>query len=186
MKRFLISILTLSIILITGCSNKDANESQESTDTIQQLLEHKETKLGDNSAVSSIISILPGGDMYKEIEIINGNKLRVAYGLKENSSISKDQFADYWLKKDTIKKNFLYNALAAFILIDNLDEVQFEVEAPKENRISFKRKQLEKKLPHSFIEYQKNKNLWENDLVDNLVKSDKKRNKFYQDMSSKK
>lgn len=82
--------------------------------------------------------------MYKEFEIVDGNKLKVVYGLKENSSISEEQFTDYWLNNDTIKKNFLYNALAAFILIENLDEVQFELEGPRENKVTFKRKQLEK------------------------------------------
>lgn len=186
MKKYLILMLMFIVILSTGCSNKDANDNQEKKDNLQQLLEHKETQLGNNSSVGSIISILPGGDMYKEFEIVDGNKLKVVYGLKENSSISEEQFTDYWLNNDTIKKNFLYNALAAFILIENLDEVQFELEGPRENKVAFKRKQLEKKLPHSYIEYKESETLWKKDLVDNLVNSNKARKDLYQNLNSTK
>lgn len=48
-----------------------------------------------------------------------------------------------------------------------------------EPAVTFNRQQLEKKLPHSFKEYQDNVELWQKELVDGVVKSKEKRQDVY-------
>lgn len=48
-----------------------------------------------------------------------------------------------------------------------------------EPSVTFKRKQPEKKLPHSFKKYKDDTALWQKELVDGVVKSKEKRQDVY-------
>ncbi|MEC1080024.1 DUF4825 domain-containing protein [Bacillus safensis] len=110
----------------------------------------------------------------------NGKALDVTYGVKENAGYTEEQFDAFWFdQKDTIEKTYLYNAIALFILVDNVEQVTLNMSSKDEPSVTFKRKQLEKELPHPFKKYKDATAFWQKELVDGVVKSKKKRQDVY-------
>ncbi|MCY1120197.1 hypothetical protein OWO30_17855 [Bacillus safensis] len=62
---------------------------------------------------------------------------------------------------------------------DNVEQVTLRMTSKDERSVTFKRKQLEKELPHSFKEYKDDAALWQKELVDGVVKSNEKRQDVY-------
>lgn len=175
-KKFILFI-TLLVFFILGC-NKVSEIKTITNENIKELQEFKGTLIGNNSAVSSIINSLPGGATYREFEI-SDNSLKVIYGFKKGSSISEEEFSNYWLNEDTIEKNFFYNTASIFILVNNVDIVTLEVDSEKYYSFTISKSELEKELSHSITKYADDKELWENDIVNNYIKTKEKRKKFF-------
>ncbi|MEB2359561.1 DUF4825 domain-containing protein [Bacillus pumilus] len=182
MKKWMYILVLLTIVL-SGCSSKATEQKSDIKGiediSLKQLSKHKNTYLGDNSAVHKILLDLPGGAI-REFEIIDGKALDVTYGIKEDANYTEEQFDAYWFdQKDTIEITYLYNAFALFILVDNVEKVTLKMNSNDKPSVTFQRKQLEKKLPHSFKEYKDDAALWQKDLVDGVVKSKEKRQDVY-------
>lgn len=182
MKKWMYILLLLTVIL-SACSSQAAEKESDIVGiediSLKQLSKHKNTYLGDNSAIHEILSNLPGG-VIREFEIVDGKALKVTYGVKENADYTEKQFDAYWFdQKDTIEKTYLYNAIALFILVDNVEQVTLKMNSSDEPSVTFKRQQLEKKLPHSFKSYKDDTALWQKELVDGVVKSKEKRQDVY-------
>jgi hypothetical protein len=177
MKRTL-AIISCIFVLTTGCSQKEKiktiNEAK-----VEDLQKYKETLVGNNSAISSIVNSLPGGSTYKEIEL-SDQSIKVVYGIKtDRENLNKDELNTYWLNDNNIENNFLYNATAIFILVKNVQRVTLELESEKYYSFSISREELIKELPHSLDEYVKNKKLWEDDILNNLIMKKEKREEFF-------
>lgn len=189
MKKWMYILLLLTVILSACSSQATQNESgikRIEDISLKQLSKHKGTYLGDNSAVHQILLDLPGGAI-REFEIIDGKALDVTYGIKEDANYTEEQFDAFWFdEKDTIEKTYLYNAIALFILINNVEQVTLKMNSNDEPSVTFKRKQLEKKLPHSFKVYKKDTKLWERELVEGIVKSKEQRQALYKVFPMKK
>ncbi|MGE6632441.1 DUF4825 domain-containing protein [Bacillus sp. NPDC077027] len=189
MKKWMYILLLITVIL-SACSSQ-VNEKKSDIKGIEdiplkQLSKHKNTYLGDNSAIHEILSDLPGG-VIREFEIVDGKALKVTYGIKENADYTEEQFDTFWFdQKNTVEKTYLYNAMALFILVDNAQKVTLKMNSDDEPSVTFKRQQLEKKLPHSFEEYKDNSKLWQKELVDGVVKSKEKRQTLYKVFPMKK
>ncbi|MDM5296760.1 DUF4825 domain-containing protein [Bacillus pumilus] len=189
MKKWMYILLLLTVI-VSACSSQ-ANSKESDIKGIEdmslkQLSKHKNSYLGDNSAIHEILSDLPGG-VIREFEIIDSQALKVTYGIKDNADYTKKQFDAFWFdQKETIEKTYLYNALALFILVDNVQTVTLEMNSSDVPSVTFKRKQLEQKLPHSFKEYKDNPKLWQKELVDGLVESKEERLALYKVFPMKK
>ncbi|MCY7738556.1 DUF4825 domain-containing protein [Bacillus safensis] len=182
MKKWMYILLLLTVVL-SACSSQATEKKSDIKGiediSLKQLSKHKNTYLGDNSAIREILSNLPGG-VIREFEIIDGKALDVTYGAKENDSYTEEQFDAFWFdQKDTIEKTYLYNAIALFILVDNVEQVTLNMSSKDEPSVTFKRKQLEKKLPHPFKKYKDDTALWQKELVDGVVKSKEKRQDVY-------
>ncbi|MGK9487159.1 DUF4825 domain-containing protein [Bacillus pumilus] len=182
MKKWMYILLLLTVIL-SACSSQATEQKSDMKGiediSLKQLSKHKSTYLGNNSAIRDILSELPGG-MIREFEIVDGKALDVTYGVKENAGYTEEQFDAYWFdQKETIEKTYLYNALALFILVDNVEQVTLKMNSNDKSSVTFQRKELEKKLPHSFKEYQDDAALWQKELVDGVVKSKEKRQDVY-------
>ena len=182
MKKWMYILLLMTVIL-SACSSQASEKESDMKGiediSLKQLSKHKNSYIGDNGAVGAILSDLPG-NMVREYEIIDERALKVTYGVKENANDTEEQFDAFWFdKKDTIEKNYLYNALALFILIDNVEQVTLKMSTNDEPSVTFKRKHLEKKLPHSFKVYKDDTALWQKELVDGIVKSKEKRQALY-------
>ncbi|MGG3131819.1 DUF4825 domain-containing protein [Bacillus pumilus] len=52
-----------------------------------------------------------------------------------------------------MEKTYLYNALALFILVDNVEQVTLKMISKDEPSVTFKRQKLEKIMPHTFKDY---------------------------------
>lgn len=153
MKKWMYILLLLTVVL-SACSSQASEKKSDMKGiadiSLKQLSTHKNTYLGDNSAIREILSDLPGG-VIREFEIIDRKALDVTYGVKENAGYTEEQFDAFWFdQKDTIEKTYLYNAIALFILVDNVEQVTLNMSSKDEPSVTFKRKQLEKELPHPF------------------------------------
>ncbi|MCM2991096.1 DUF4825 domain-containing protein [Bacillus safensis] len=182
MKKWMYILLLMTVIL-SACSSQASEKESDIKGiediSLKQLSKHKNSYIGDNGAIGAILSDLPG-NVIREYEIADEKALKVTYGVKENATYTEEQFDASWFdKKDTIEKNYLYNALALFILIDNVEKVTLKMNSNDEPSVTFKRKQLEKKLPHSFKEYKDDAVLWQKELVDGVVNSKEKRQDVY-------
>ncbi|MDR6749522.1 MULTISPECIES: DUF4825 domain-containing protein [Bacillus] len=189
MKKWMYILLLLTVVL-SGCSSHATEQKSDIKGiediSLKQLSKHKNSYIGDNGAIGAILSDLPG-NVIREYEIVDEKELKVTYGVKEDANDTEEQFDTFWFdKKDTIEKNYLYNALALFILIDNAEQVTLKMNSNDKQSVTFKRQELEKKLPHSFKEYQDDAALWQKELVDGVVKSKEKRQDVYKTFPMKK
>ncbi|MBE2976964.1 DUF4825 domain-containing protein [Priestia megaterium] len=122
-------LILLILVSITGCSQKEEVTSVNNVD-VKKLKDHSETYVGDNSNVVAIIDALPGGETFKEIDLHNKTP-KIIYGAKKGS-LSEDEMLKYWFDgKDTLEKNFLYNAIYLTILIPNAEGYSFKIDDQK-------------------------------------------------------
>ncbi|MED3887735.1 DUF4825 domain-containing protein [Priestia aryabhattai] len=122
-------LILLLLVGITGCSQKEEVTSINTVD-VQKLKERSGTYVGDNSNVSAIVRALPGGETFKEIDLHN-KTLKITYGTKAGS-LSEDETLKYWFDgKNTLEKNFLYNAIYLVILVPNAQGYSFKVDNQK-------------------------------------------------------
>ncbi|MGG2089183.1 DUF4825 domain-containing protein [Priestia aryabhattai] len=122
-------LISLLLVGITGCSQKEEVTSINTVD-VQKLKEHSGTYIGDNSNVLAIVRALPGGETFKEIDLHNKTP-KIIYGTKEGS-LSEDETLKYWFDgKNTLEKNFLYNAIYLTILVPNAQGYSFRVDNQK-------------------------------------------------------
>lgn len=122
-------LILLILVSITGCSQKEEVTSINNVD-VKKLKNHSGTYVGDNSNVVAIIGALPGGETFKEIDLHNKTP-KIMYGTKEGS-LSEDEILKYWFDgKDTLEKNFLYNAIYLTILIPNAGGYSFKIDDQK-------------------------------------------------------
>ncbi|MEM4998812.1 DUF4825 domain-containing protein [Priestia megaterium] len=127
--KVLFCLILLILVGITGCSSKEEVTSINTVD-VKDLKDHSGTYVGDNSNVVAIVRALPGGETFKEINLHNKTP-KIMYGTKEDS-LSEDEILKYWLGgKDTLEKNFLYNAIYLTILIPNAEGYSFKIDDQK-------------------------------------------------------
>ena len=127
--KVLFCLILLILVGITGCSSKEEVTSINTVD-VKNLKDHSGTYVGDNSNVVAIVRALPGGETFKEINLHNKTP-KIMYGTKEDS-LSEDEILKYWLDgKDTLEKNFLYNAIYLTILIPNAEGYSFKIDDQK-------------------------------------------------------
>ncbi|MFS8602408.1 DUF4825 domain-containing protein [Priestia megaterium] len=123
--KVLFCLILLLLVGIAGCSSKEEVTSINTVD-VQKLKEHSRTYVGDNSNVLAIVRALPGGETFKEIDLHNKTP-KIIYGTKEGS-LSEDETLKYWFDgKNTLEKNFLYNAIYLTILVPNAQGYSFKV-----------------------------------------------------------
>ncbi|WP_176583718.1 DUF4825 domain-containing protein [Priestia megaterium] len=135
--KVLFCLILLILVGITGCSSKEEVTSINTVD-VKDLKDHSGTYVGDNSNVVAIVRALPGGETFKEINLHNKTP-KIMYGTKEDS-LSEDEILKYWLDgRDTLEKNFLYNALYLTILIPNSEGYSFKVD---DQKFSVSRKEM--------------------------------------------
>ncbi|QDZ81191.1 DUF4825 domain-containing protein [Priestia megaterium] len=157
--KVLFCLILLLLVGIAGCSSKEEVTSINTVD-VQKLKEHSGTYVGDNSNVLAIARALPGGETFKEIDLHNKTP-KIIYGTKEGS-LSEDETLKYWFDgKNTLEKNFLYNAIYLTILVPNAQGYSFKVDNQK---FSVSREEMEqfisdniKTLPDSHKLFDKEK-----------------------------
>ncbi|MDD1514691.1 DUF4825 domain-containing protein [Priestia megaterium] len=127
--KVLFCLILLILVGITGCSLKEEVTSINTVD-VKDLKDHSGTYVGDNSNVVSIVRALPGGETFKEIDLHN-KTAKIKYGTK-SGSFSEGETLKYWFDgKDTLEKNFLYNAIYLTILIPNAEGYSFKIDDQK-------------------------------------------------------
>lgn len=85
------------------------------------------------------------------------------YGAKGNGPLTEDMVETYWFDgKDTIKKNFLFNAIYLAILVPNAKAFDFQVENKK---FTIKREEILPILYENFNDFPKEDNIWDKKKV---------------------
>ncbi|MEJ8553128.1 DUF4825 domain-containing protein [Tepidibacter sp. Z1-5] len=178
----LVFILILGFTLFTACKSnetKSTNKIQEIN--IEKLIEYKDSYVGDNSAVGGILYNLPGNIYVKQFSLQTNTEpygIKVDYGLQENSNLKEEDFDKYW-NSESVENIFLNNATTLFILVKNVDKVEFELDTPNKQSFTITRKELETFYGKDLREYSRDTSLWEKEVLKGVINSSEKVEEFF-------
>ncbi|MEH6942358.1 DUF4825 domain-containing protein [Bacillus sp. JJ722] len=180
MKRIIMmmcSVILCSVILM-GCQSKK-EETKENT--VEELLVFKDSTIGDSSAVVNMSYLLPGGKYVKQVSLQTEQKpygLTIDYGVKEGTNIKQEAFEDDWDDKVT-ERTFLNNATTYFILIENVDVVEFKLHTKALKSFKITRQEMNDFYGKDVREYADDKEAWNEEVLNNTVGDDAKVEKFF-------
>ncbi|AJH83289.1 DUF4825 domain-containing protein [Bacillus thuringiensis] len=177
-------IVMLTIFLfITACSNGERIKEISDVEP-DNFKKYAGTYVGNNSDVVAIVNHLPGGETFQSISLEN-ESIKVNYGVKENEILTEDMVEAYWFDgKDTMKKNFLFNAIYLVILVPNAKSYEFQV---KNKKFTIKREEILPILYENFNDFPKEDDMWdEKKVVKFLNDNNEKMNKFVNDKDFRK
>ena len=180
MKRSLLSIcLLLGLFsLLVGCDSVLEKEKKEPVDV---LMDYKDTAVGDATAVSHTSYILPAGEHVKQIALQTKEtpyEITIDYGVKEDSDTTVEDFENEWDENNT-KRALLNNAIAFFILVNNVDVVHFNVETETPVSFSITREDIDTFVGKDVREYSNDAKLWKAEIEEDIISDDAKVNAFY-------
>ncbi len=156
MHRIVVVMLTI-FLFITACSSGE--RIKEISDVKPgDFKKYAGTYVGNNSDVVAIVNHLPGGDTFQSISLEN-ESIKVYYGAKGNGTLTEEMVETYWLdSKDTMKKNFLFNAIYLAILVPNAKSYEFQVE---NKNFTIKREEILSILYEKFDKFPKENDIWD-------------------------
>lgn len=99
------ALLLLAILIVSGCSTKNEKED---------IFEFKDSYVGDNSAVGSIVNQLRSADHFKNLEL---KTTAEPHGIVLNYDWSDSE--------ENYKKTVINNATFLFALVQNVDWITF-------------------------------------------------------------
>ncbi|RWS44883.1 DUF4825 domain-containing protein [Bacillus mycoides] len=163
MNRIAGVMLTI-FLFVTACSN---GEQIKEISHIEPgaFKKYTGTYVGNNSDVIAIVTNLPGGETVQSLNFENEN-IKVEYGAKENGNLTEEMIETYWFDgKDTMKKNFLFNAIYLAVLVPNAKGYEFQVE---NQNFELKREELLSILYKEFNDFPKGDQIWNKGNVMNF------------------
>lgn len=151
-------VVMLTIFLcITACSNGERIKEISDVEP-DNFKKYAGTYVGNNSDVVAIVNHLPGGETFQSISLEN-ESIKVNYGAKGNGTLTEEMVETYWLdSKDTMKKNFLFNAIYLAILVPNAKSYEFQVE---NKNFTIKREEILSILYEKFDKFPKENDIWD-------------------------
>jgi len=156
MHRNVVVMLTI-FLFITACSSGE--RIKEISDVKPgDFKKYAGTYVGNNADVVAIVNHLPGGETFQSISLEN-ESIKVNYGAKGNGTLTEEMVETYWLdSKDTMKKNFLFNAIYLAILVPNAKSYEFQVE---NKNFTIKREEILSILYEKFDKFPKENDIWD-------------------------
>lgn len=160
MHRNVVVMLTI-FLFITACSSGE--RIKEISDVKPgDFKKYAGTYVGNNADVVAIFNHLPGGETFQSISLEN-ESIKVNYGAKENGILTEDMVETYWFDgKETMKKNFLFNAIYLVILVPNAKSYEFQV---KNKKFTIKREEILSILYEKFDNFPKENDIWDKKKV---------------------
>ncbi|WIG19646.1 DUF4825 domain-containing protein [Bacillus anthracis] len=156
MQRNVMVMLTI-FLFITACSNGERIKEISDVEP-DNFKKYAGTYVGNNSDVVAIVNHLPGGETFQSISLEN-ESIKVNYGAKGNGTLTEEMIETYWLdSKDTMKKNFLFNAIYLAILVPNAKSYEFQVE---NKNFTIKREEILSILYEKFDKFPKENDIWD-------------------------
>ncbi|AJD29867.1 hypothetical protein A0J52_07170 [Clostridium sporogenes] len=142
-------VLILSLNLI-GCgvnSEKKLKENAKNSSKVEtyDLIKYKDTYVGDNSSVGSIIKNLPANEYSAGFSLQTTKEpYEITVNYKTNENLGKENYNKFW--NDKKANNLLEkNAVVLLYLISNAEIIKFNVENIGEESYKYDRKNLEQK-----------------------------------------
>ncbi|MFJ8353573.1 DUF4825 domain-containing protein [Bacillus paramycoides] len=157
-------VMLTIFLFVTACSN--GGRIKEISDIgPADFKKYTWTYVGNNSDVSAIVNNLPGGETAQSLSLTN-EKITVKYGEKKNDNLTEDMIETYWFdEKDTMKKNFLFNAIYLAILVPNAKGYEFQLET---KNFTLKREELLPILYKEFNDFPKGDQIWNKGIIMNF------------------
>ncbi|MED0970564.1 DUF4825 domain-containing protein [Bacillus paramycoides] len=157
-------VMLTIFLFVTACSN--GGRIKEISDIgPADFKKYTWTYVGNNSDVSAIVNNLPGGETAQSLSLKN-EKITVKYGEKKNNNLTEDMIETYWFdEKDTMKKNFLFNAIYLAILVPNAKGYEFQLET---KNFTLKREELLPILYKEFNDFPKGDQIWNKGIIMNF------------------
>ncbi|MGE7867366.1 DUF4825 domain-containing protein [Bacillus paramycoides] len=157
-------VMLTIFLFVTACSN--GGRIKEISDIgPADFKKYTWTYVGNNSDVSAIVNNLPGGETVQSLSLTN-EKITVKYGEKKNDNLTEDMIETYWFdEKDTMKKNFLFNAIYLAILVPNAKGYEFQLET---KNFTLKREELLPILYKEFNDFPKGDQIWNKGIIMNF------------------
>ncbi|MGG0292507.1 DUF4825 domain-containing protein [Bacillus pacificus] len=182
MHRNVVVMLTI-FLCITACSRGERIKEISDVEP-GDFKKYAGTYVGNNSDVVAIVNHLPGGETFQSVSLEN-ESIKVNYGAKGNGPLTEDMVETYWFDgKDTIKKNFLFNAIYLAILVPNAKAFDFQVENKK---FTIKREEILSILYENFNDFPKEDNIWDKKkVVKFLNNNNEKMNRLVNDKDFRK
>lgn len=198
-KHFLINLAGISVFVLlaffvfnsiqenNNFSPAEQSSSMEDTISIHGVsyklkhhIKYKGSYIGDNSSVSAILEGLPGATYKKTIELqtkIQPYGLVVHYGENDEEKLNTKEYDDYWTDR---RRVLLYNATVLFMVIDNLDSIDFhlELEDDKRNQFQFTRAEIEELFGREMANYTNDPESWRQEVL-SIIKNDAAIDEFY-------
>lgn len=179
---FKVGTIILSVGLLSGCSSVLEEERKESVDAV---IEYKDTYIGDASSVLKISYVLPAGEYVKQLSLQTKEEpyeMTVDYGLKDEQDISKEDFEKDWSERNT-KKALLNNAISYFILINNVGVVHLNVETTTPYKLTVTREEIESFVGKDVRMYADDAELWKKEIEENIIENEERVDEFYKNHS---
>lgn len=154
-------IFTLLIAFnLAGCNEKAPQTTNQSNNNItevnfDELMKYKDSYVGDNSAVVSIVYGLPAHQYNPTFELkTKAEPYKIIIHYEANDETADETILNFWNENnpDELLEN---NAIILFSLIPNVDVVEFEVEGMNEaenHSYQYSRKELELKYDVNLID----------------------------------
>jgi hypothetical protein len=103
--------------------------------------------------------------------------LAVNYGQNDEENLNTKEYDEYWTERRRI---LLYNATVLFMVIDNLDYIDFhlELEDDKRNQFQFTRAEIEELFGREMANYTNDPESWRQEVL-SIIKNDAAIDEFY-------
>lgn len=178
----LVCTFLITFSFLTGCKSKNiVNINSTKEININNVINYKNSYVGNNSAVKNILYNLPGGLFVKHISLQTRTTpygIVVDYGLKQGSSLKQEDLNKYF-EGDNVKRIFLNNATTLFILVKNVDTVTLNLVSSNNKSFSISRKDLEAFYKRDLRLYAKDTPLWQTEILNKTVNSNVKVQSFF-------
>ena len=147
---------------------------------LEDYTPYKGSYIGDNSSVISILDELPGAKYRKTIELQTKKQpygLTVNYGRNDKEQMTTSEYEEYWTDNRSM---LLYNASVLFMVIDNLDTIDFHLEPENDKlmHLQFSRAEIEGLYGRDMSFYVGDSKSWKQEVL-SVIKSDSAINEFY-------
>jgi hypothetical protein len=150
------------------------------TYNLEDHAQFKGSYTGDNSTVGAILEGLPGAQSRKTFELQTKKPpyvLTINYGWQGQENLTSSKYQEYWADK---KRMLLYNVTVLFMVIDNLDSIDVNLEptADQMNQFQFTRAEIEALYGRNMNDYINDSESWEHEVLP-VIKSDSAIDEFY-------
>ena len=137
-KLSILIIMTIILLSLSACGT-------DSKSDLYDLMEYKDSYVGNNSAVGNIIAMLPANAYGSGFSLQTETE---PYGITINYSINQklgeENYNKFWSDKK-INEFLEKNAVVLFALVKNVDVIEFNVDQIGEEQYEYNRKSLEEK-----------------------------------------